>query len=148
MKIARPPIRKARIEIVPMIDTIFFLLVFFMMSTLSMVKMEGLSLNIPKDAPAGVRKAPERITLAVSPNGDYLLDKRKIDVTSLADQFKAELAAHPNAAVVVNMAATQKTQTLISTMDILNEIMTKAGNNNPILIATPKMPSGAEGAPK
>ena len=140
MRIPPPPIRKARIEIVPMIDTIFFLLVFFMMSTLSMVKMEGLNLSIPKDALKSAAKAPERITVSISPTGDYLLDKRPIDVTTLPSQFKLELAAHPKAVVVVNVAATQKTQTLISTMDILNEIMTQAGNQNPILIATPKGP--------
>jgi len=148
MKIAVPPIRKARIEIVPMIDTIFFLLVFFMMSTLSMVKMKGLDLNIPKDAPKASSKPPDRITVAISPTGDFLLDKRKLDVTGLPAGFKKELDAHPDAVVVVNVAATQKTQTLISAMDILNEIMTEAGNKNPILIATPKTsphpPSGAQ----
>ena len=36
MRIQRRSIKKARIEIIPMIDTIFFLLVFFMISTLSM----------------------------------------------------------------------------------------------------------------
>lgn len=140
MRIPHPPIRKARIEIVPMIDTIFFLLVFFMISTLSMVKMKGLNLSIPKDALKSASKAPERITVSISPSGDYLLDKRSTDVTTLPAQFKKELAAHPAAVVVVNVAATQKTQTLISTMDILNEIMTQAGNQNPILIATPKGP--------
>ena len=36
------PMRKARIEIIPMIDTIFFLLVFFMFTSLSMVQMKGM----------------------------------------------------------------------------------------------------------
>ena len=136
MRIARPAIRKARIEIVPMIDTIFFLLVFFMMSTLSMVKMQGLNLVIPKDSLTNHRRAPERITLSISPTGNYLLDKQPITVEQLSDRFKTELAAHPSAVVVLNLAPTQKTQTLISTMDILDEIMSQSGNRNPILVAT------------
>ncbi|MGZ8427379.1 MAG: ExbD/TolR family protein, partial [Candidatus Binatia bacterium] len=42
MRIQRRSIKKARIEIIPMIDTIFFLLVFFMISTLSMTQFNGM----------------------------------------------------------------------------------------------------------
>ena len=50
MRIQRRSGRKARIEIIPMIDTIFFLLVFFMMATLSMSHYSGLPVNLPKAA--------------------------------------------------------------------------------------------------
>jgi hypothetical protein len=43
-------LKKARIEIIPMIDTIFFLLVFFMISTLSMARFTGVQVNLPKAA--------------------------------------------------------------------------------------------------
>ncbi len=144
MTFAKPTIRKARIEIVPMIDTIFFLLVFFMMSTLSMVKMQGLGMALPKDNAAGKGKAPEHITLSISPNGDYFLDKKKLGVVDLPSEFKKELALHRGASVVINVASTQKTQTLISTMDVINEIMSQAGNQSPILIATPQFTHGSK----
>ena len=121
-----------------MIDTIFFLLVFFMMSTLSMVKMGGLGLGIPRVAAKGAGKAPARITLSIDPSGQFFVDKRKVDLTSLPQEFQRELSAHPGATVVVNVAATQKTQTLVSTLDILNEIMAEAHNESPILVVTPK----------
>jgi len=47
MKLKRRIIKKARIEIIPMIDTMFFLLVFFMVATLSMTVQQGLSVNLP-----------------------------------------------------------------------------------------------------
>ena len=50
MRLSRRTIKKARIEIIPMIDTIFFLLVFFMISTLSMARYSGLPVNLPKAA--------------------------------------------------------------------------------------------------
>ncbi|HXF75351.1 MAG TPA: biopolymer transporter ExbD, partial [Methylomirabilota bacterium] len=50
MRLPRRTIKKARIEIIPMIDTIFFLLVFFMISTLSMTRYSGLPVNLPKAA--------------------------------------------------------------------------------------------------
>ncbi|QDR82706.1 ExbD/TolR family protein [Sporomusa termitida] len=48
MKIARNSPKKARIEIIPMIDTMFFLLVFFMIATLSMTAQSGLPVNLPQ----------------------------------------------------------------------------------------------------
>ena len=48
MRVPRQKPEKARIEIIPMIDVIFFLLVFFMVSTLSMTINRGLPVNLPK----------------------------------------------------------------------------------------------------
>lgn len=144
MTLPRPAIRKARIEIVPMIDTIFFLLVFFMMSTLSMVKMGGLGLGIPKEAAKGAGKRSNRITLSIAPNGSYFLDKKGLAAASLPQAFERELAKHPDSTVLVNVAPTQKTQTLVSTLDLLNEMMSQAHNDRPILVVTPK-PAHAKG---
>ena len=60
MKIPPPEFRKARIEIIPMIDTIFFLLVFFMFSTLSMVKMKGLDVSAPRPNGASPARRPKK----------------------------------------------------------------------------------------
>jgi biopolymer transport protein ExbD len=121
-----------------MIDTIFFLLVFFMMSTLSMVKLNGLIMSLPKDSLASPGATPNRVAVAIAPNGDILVDKRKTDIRSLPATFRAALNRNKTAVVVLSVASTQKTQTLVSTMDVLDEIMTEAGNDRPILIATPK----------
>ena len=50
MRVPRRHMEKARIEIIPMIDIIFFLLVFFIVSTLSMTINHGLPVNLPKAA--------------------------------------------------------------------------------------------------
>ncbi len=139
MKLPPPTVRKVRIEIVPMIDTIFFLLVFFMMSTLSMVKMEGLGLSLPRDAGTGKTKAPPRIVVAVSPQGEYLLDGRRQSSDRLPEALRSRLQAVPGAVVVVNVSPMQKTQTLVSTLDIIDEVLTEAGSTNSVLVATPKI---------
>ncbi|BDI30115.1 biopolymer transporter ExbD [Capsulimonas corticalis] len=145
MKFPQPKLRKARIEIVPMIDTIFFLLVFFMFTTLSMVKMQGLGLNVPTDsAAAGAPgKTPARMTLSVAPDGRYYLNARPIAPADMPTALQQELARRPGAAVVVNVAPTQSTQTLISVMDIVNETMTRAGSSAPIVIATERVKTDA-----
>ena len=50
MKLPRTSLRRARIEIIPMIDTVFFLLVFFMMASLSMTVHRGMPVSLPRAA--------------------------------------------------------------------------------------------------
>jgi biopolymer transport protein ExbD len=57
MRIQRRSMKKARIEIIPMIDTIFFLLVFFMISTLSYVAIQR---HAGQSAQSGLRPAGSR----------------------------------------------------------------------------------------
>ena len=64
MTFRRRPPRKARIEIIPMIDTVFFLLVFFMMASLAMTVHGGIPVNLPKAAKAEAARAPESISIA------------------------------------------------------------------------------------
>lgn len=78
MKIARTPLKKARIEIIPMIDTMFFLLVFFMMATLLMTNQQSVPVNLP--SAAGMQEKPKQvITLALTQDGKMFYDKRPID---------------------------------------------------------------------
>jgi biopolymer transport protein ExbD len=55
MKMRRKELRKPRIEIIPMIDTIFFLLVFFMLSSLSMTNLFTVPVTLP-----GAKGTPEK----------------------------------------------------------------------------------------
>ena len=75
VNIHKQPMKKARIEIIPMIDTIFFLLVFFMFTSLSMVKMNGLDVSLPKDTNSPDQKPPPQVVVTVDNSGNYYLDK-------------------------------------------------------------------------
>jgi biopolymer transport protein ExbD len=77
MKISRNTQRKARIEIIPMIDTMFFLLVFFMLASLSMIQQYAVPVNLPKAT--GVRNRPSRVdVLTITKDGKLYFDKEKI----------------------------------------------------------------------
>ena len=77
MRLSRRTIKKARIEIIPMIDTIFFLLVFFMISTLSMSRYSGLPVNLPKAA-TGQQPASESAAVTITPDGKVFIDKQEV----------------------------------------------------------------------
>ncbi|CUH97223.1 hypothetical protein P22_3350 [Propionispora sp. 2/2-37] len=77
MKITRQPMKKARIEIIPMIDTMFFLLVFFMLASLSMIQQHGLPVNLPHAA-SGQDEIKQVITLTLTQDGKLFYEKEAI----------------------------------------------------------------------
>lgn len=81
MRIQRRSIKKARIEIIPMIDTIFFLLVFFMISTLSMTQFKGMPVNLPKAA-SGQQAPAESAAITINKEHQIFLDKQPVEKTS------------------------------------------------------------------
>jgi biopolymer transport protein ExbD len=101
MHIQRRSIKKARIEIIPMIDTIFFLLVFFMISTLSMAQYRGMPVNLPKAASA--QQAPaESAAIIIDKTNQIFLDKQAVDKTALPELLRAQLAKNPELLVIIN----------------------------------------------
>lgn len=96
----RPPI-KARIEIIPLIDTIFFLLVFFMMSSLSMAVYRGMPVNLPKAA-SGQHEVRENAALTVTKSGELFLNKQSIAWEALPNRLTALVATNPELTVIIN----------------------------------------------
>jgi biopolymer transport protein ExbD len=101
MRIQRRSMKKARIEIIPMIDTIFFLLVFFMISTLSMSQYKGMPVNLPKAASG--RQAPaESAAITIDKDDRLFLDKQPVDKSLLRDLLRQQLVKNPELLVVIN----------------------------------------------
>jgi biopolymer transport protein ExbD len=101
MRIQRRSLKKARIEIIPMIDTIFFLLVFFMISTLSMTQFKGMPLNLPKAA-SGQQAPAESAAITIDKEGRLFLNDQAVDKTTLSEALKRQLAKNADMLVVIN----------------------------------------------
>jgi biopolymer transport protein ExbD len=99
VKLRRRPPRKARIEIVPMIDTVFFLLVFFMMASLAMTVHGGIPVNLPKATRAEAARAP--LSISISRDGVVHLDREPVDAAGLAARLQARARVEPDLAVVI-----------------------------------------------
>ena len=87
--------RRARIEIVPLIDIIFFLLATFVMVSLSMIKNEGVSVNLPTASTASPQELHDSLTVSVTRNGNVFMDKAKIST----DELKTKLSLWKNSEV-------------------------------------------------
>lgn len=85
--------RKARIEIIPMIDIMFFLLVFFIMATLHMIPDAGIASRLPTSATAQALPKPQ-LTLAVDAQGLIHLKQQTLSAAELEAQLRAQ--PHPD----------------------------------------------------
>lgn len=101
MKLSASTRKKARIEIIPMIDTMFFLLVFFMIATLSMTLQKGMEVNLP-EASASTEDVPEQITITISAKGDLFFNKDAIVLAELEKRLQGLLYYGEEPAVVIN----------------------------------------------
>lgn len=99
MKLRRRPPRKARIEIIPMIDTVFFLLVFFMMASLAMTVHGGIPVNLPKAARAEAARAP--VSISVARDGAVYLERERIEPAQLTERLQGRARTEPDLAVVI-----------------------------------------------
>src|SRR4051812_11908776 len=101
MKIRQRPAKRARIEIIPMIDVIFFLLVFFMVSSLAMTKINSLPVSLPKTS-TSPESLKQNIILTVKKNGLIYINKAPATPTTMGTQLSYEMKDRPQEVVVVN----------------------------------------------
>lgn len=101
MKLRRYEPKRARIEIVPMIDTIFFLLVYFLMATLTMTHLPARKVALPTSTTADAR--PDlSVVVTLAKDGRLYLDRQIIAESELTPALRARLKVAPDTAVVIN----------------------------------------------
>jgi len=91
--------RRGRIEIIPMIDVMFFLLATFMLASLSLQNLHSLPVDLPRGKTSPLQtKTP--VTLTVSRAGDILINETAVTLETLAPILQQMLPS-PDANVVV-----------------------------------------------
>jgi biopolymer transport protein ExbD len=91
--------RRGRIEIIPMIDVMFFLLVTFMIASLSMQNLHSLRVNLPQGRAAAMK--PETpVTLTITRDSHILLDETPVTLETLTAALKPMLKG-PDSSVIV-----------------------------------------------
>lgn len=101
MKIKNTYQKKARIELIPLIDSIFLVLVFFMYAMMSMVVHRGIPVDIP-EALSSVVDKKKYISITVTKNNDVYLDKEKISISELSSYLSGKKRENRNLDVYIN----------------------------------------------
>lgn len=112
---ARRQPEEAEIIIIPMIDTMMFLLMFFIVASLALAVQNGLPVNLPK-ASTGERHSAQNVTLTVGPTGDLHLNTRPIAIADETADLKA-LNISPGTLVIINADANVRHGVVTTVMD-------------------------------
>src|ERR1700749_318162 len=97
-----PENAEARIEIVPLIDIMFFLLAAFMLVSLSMVNMKSVRVNLPTATSAAADSKRDFVDISVDRNGEMFLDKKPVAGNELVLDLLAAQRANPAIRVFIS----------------------------------------------
>ena len=127
-------VKRARIEIIPLIDIIFFLLATFIMVSLSMTRNQGVQVALPSAAsasPLGDQQEMEKaVTLSVNEKGDVFYNKEKITIAQLPLRLQAFKTASKDPKVLVNSDAGADFKHVVAVLDEVRKIgIAKVGIN-------------------
>ena len=92
--------RAPELNIIPMIDIMFFLLVFFMLSTMYMIDLKTIPIKLPKAATAAT-DTTTTFAVSMKSDGSIYLGDAKTDIQALIMQASLEQKNNPNFAVVI-----------------------------------------------
>lgn len=106
--------RKARIEIIPMIDIMLFLLVFFAMMTLKMISTSGQVSKLPSSSTA-IAIPPPKLLIEIRSNGQLLAEGREIEPAEISALVKSRDPA--NLAVTIAGSDDASLQHLMRAVD-------------------------------
>ncbi len=120
MKIRTPmPARKMRLEIIPLIDIMFFLLASFMMVTLQMQIVRTVKANLPTATQASSNQKPDLVALFVNRDGQLSVDKKPISFSDLNTLLTNRFNLNTNLPVYITGAKDATHGEIISVLDFV-----------------------------
>jgi biopolymer transport protein ExbD len=96
------PQKRARIEIIPLIDVIFFLLATFMMVSLAMVKNKGIPVNLPAAATSAPQDHTQDTVITITKDGTLYFNKEPLRLDELPARLRQLKAEQPDPKVFIH----------------------------------------------
>ncbi|HEY8835554.1 MAG TPA: biopolymer transporter ExbD [Chthoniobacterales bacterium] len=93
--------KKARIEIIPLIDVMFFLLASFMMVSLSQTHMKGIKVNLPSGVSGQTQAKSDYVSLSVDAEGYVYFDKTKLEFGEILPRLTQLYQVNPDAKIFI-----------------------------------------------
>lgn len=121
MRLPDEPDIPAQINIVPMIDVIFAILTFFIVSTLFLTRSEGLPVNLPSASTAKSQPST-KITVSIKPDGEIALNRKPIQLEALEQAVSSLVEPNSEPLVIVNADKRVEHGQVVSVMDRLRKI--------------------------
>ena len=121
------------VDITPLIDIVFIMLIFFIV-TANFIKEAGVHVNKPEALTAMVQDKAN-ILIAIDSKNNIWIEKRKIDVRSVAPNIKRLRSENPEGSIVIQADEESKNKMLVGVIDALHragitdDLIALAANN-------------------
>ncbi|WP_027340268.1 ExbD/TolR family protein [Halonatronum saccharophilum] len=114
--------RTPNIQILPMIDVIFFLLVFFMLFTTFKVSPTGLEINLPTARTVTEQEEDLQVNITIDSNGEVYLDDEKVEMRYLEFEISKYINDSPDALFIIKGDNDVKYESIVKVMDIVRDM--------------------------
>lgn len=121
MRLQDEPDLPAQINIVPMIDVIFAILTFFIMSSLYLTRSEGLPVNLPQAA-TGKTDRPAQVTVTINSTGEMFLNKQAVSLEQLEAGVRENVKPQQQLMVVLNADENVNHGQVVAVMDKVRRV--------------------------
>jgi biopolymer transport protein ExbD len=111
-----------RIEIVPLIDVIFCILIFFILAALQITRQQAINVDLPKAQTGQPQLQPEMMVVSVDFIGQTYIDQQPVTRAQLTASLKAFSQKNPQGSVALYGAKTASYNDVIQVLDLLRSI--------------------------
>lgn len=118
--------RSPRIEIIPMVDVMFLLLVFYILSSLALHKPKGIAVDLPQAKSGDSPTVSQDLTVTITADGSYYLDKEKVPEGRLDQSLKLKCGGSVEKPASINVVLNADQATphhfVVAAMDSLRNL--------------------------
>ena len=115
--------KKVEINLVPLLDSIFILIFFFMFALTTMVKRSGLAVALPSSQSG--KKIQERTTLSISKTGALFWNKKPLPIENLKGQLERFKQSQPESSLIIRGDRNTPFSSIVEILDIAESIQLK-----------------------
>lgn len=121
------PLEEVQIQIIPLIDVVFCILTFFLLSALQFTSKQAINVDLPKAttgtiSAASSQKRSDILLVTIDAVGQTYIDKDPIQKENLEARLKQYVQANPNGILVLNASRTSTYNDVIETLDLLRKV--------------------------
>ena len=136
-----------RIEVVPMIDVIFCILIFFILAAVTFSRQQAIRIDLPR-ASTGTPQMRELLIISLNELGDVYVEQQLVTRNQLYQALRNYRLLKPNGLIVLNANKEAKYNDVIETLDLLRQVggdrvalATLPANGNNVTPVLPDFPN-------
>src|SRR6201993_3352722 len=111
------PIKRARIEIIPLIDIMFFLLAAFMLVGLTMINMKGIEVNLPTATSSQPNSKPDFTMVSIDALMDIYFEKEKVPKEEVLPRFQKLYESNHDVRIFIRADKDATYETVVFVLD-------------------------------